>query len=76
MWDNCSMLNNISILTEDQLDDAVDQLIEAVEEYMEIYEYAVEDIDVNLVTCIADGISVNPTPQVIDVALYRIQAMG
>ncbi|KKM25233.1 hypothetical protein LCGC14_1596980, partial [marine sediment metagenome] len=27
-------------------------------------------------TCIADGISVNPTPQVIDVALYRIQAMG
>ncbi len=70
------MLNNISILTEDQLDDAVDQLIEAVEEYMEIYGYAVGDIDVDLVTCVADGISVNPTPQVIDVALYRIQAMG
>lgn len=74
--DNYPMLNNISILTEDQLDDAVDQLIEAVEEYMEIYGYAVGDIDVDLVTCVADGISVNPTPQVIDVALYRIQAMG
>lgn len=74
--DNYPMLNNISILTEDQLDDAVDQLIEAVKEYMEIYEYAVEDIDVDLVTSVADGISVNPTPQVIDVALYRIQAMG
>jgi len=74
--DNYPMLNNISILTEDQLDDAVDQLIEAVEEYMEIYGYAVDDIDVDLVTCVANGIRVNPTPQVIDVALYRIQAMG
>lgn len=66
------MLNNISILTEEQLDDAVDQLMFAVEEHMEIYTYAVEDVDEGLVVSVAEEIGVNPTPQVIGVILHRI----
>ncbi len=67
------MLNNISILTEDQLDDAVDQLVEAVEEHVEIYTHEVDDIDANMVIGIAEGLGVNPTPQVVDVVVYRAQ---
>ena len=67
------MLNNISILTEDQLDDAVDQLVEAVEEYVETYNHDVDDIDTNMVIGVAEGLGVNPTPQVVDVVVYRVQ---
>lgn len=69
------MINNIGILTTDQLDDAVDQLVEAVEEYMETYAHDVDDVDTNLITTIAEDFGVNPTVQVVDVVLYRIQQM-
>jgi len=67
------MLNNISILTEDQLDDAVDQLMFAVEEHMEIYTYYdIDDIDEGFILSVAEEIGVNPTPQVIGVILHRL----
>lgn len=69
------MINNISILTEDQLDDAVDQLVESLLDYADTYECTPDDIDVDFVIHAAEEIGVNPTPQVVDVALYRIQAI-
>lgn len=69
------MLNNIAILTEDQLDDAVDQLVEAVEEHIDIYEYDLDAVDANMVIGLAEGMGVNPTPQVVDIVVYRIQQM-
>lgn len=69
------MLNNISILTEDQLDDAVDQLVEAVEEHIDTYTYDVDAVDANMVIGLAEGMGVNPTPQVVDIVVYRIQQM-
>lgn len=69
------MINNISILTEEQLDEAVDELVEHLISYSDIYEYEAGDIDVNFVIHAADEIGVNPTPQVVDVALYRFQAI-
>jgi len=69
------MLNNIAILTEDQLDDAVDQLVGAVEEYMETYSHDADDVDTNLIMTIAEEFGVNPTAQVVDVVAYRIQQM-
>ena len=70
------MLNNISILTEDQLDAAVDELVEHILEYVDTYDYDVDKLNADFVIQAADGIGVNPTPQVVDVALYRIQAMS
>ena len=69
------MLNNISILTEDQLDDAVDQLVEAVEEYLETFDHEAKDVDDGLIVTLAEGLGVNPTPQVISIVDYRIQQM-
>lgn len=69
------MLNNIAILTEDQLDDAVDQLVDAIKEYMETYSHDVDDVDCNFVMTIAEEFGVNPTAQVVDVVTYRIQQM-
>ena len=66
------MLNNISILTEDQLDDAVEQVVFAVEEYMEIYTHQAEDVDEGLVVFVAEDIGVSPTPQVVNAVLYRV----
>ena len=67
------VLNNISILTEDQLDDAVDQLVESLFGYADTYGIAHKDMDVDFVINAAEEIGVNPTPQVVDVALYRFQ---
>lgn len=69
------MLNNISILTEEQLDDAVDQLVEAVEEYVDTYDHNTDDVNADTVIGIAEELGVNPTPQVVDVVVYRIQQM-
>ena len=69
------MLNNISILTEEQLDDAVDQLVEAVEEYMETYDHDADDVDDKMIMSVAEGLGVNPTPQVVGIVEYRIQQM-
>lgn len=65
--------NQISILTEEQLDDAVDQLVEAVEEYMDTYSHDADDVDTNMVIGVAEELGVNPTPQVVDVVVYRVQ---
>jgi len=69
------MLNNISILTEQQLDEAVDELVEAILDYVDTYDYDVDKLDADFVIQAADDLGVNPTPQVVDVALYRVQAM-
>lgn len=69
------MLNNISILTDEQLDDAVDQLVEAVEGYVDTYDHDTDDVNANMVIGIAEELGVNPTPQVVDVVVYRIQQM-
>ena len=70
------MLGNISILTEDQLDDAVDKLVEKLQEYIDTFGYTVDDMNDAFVVEVADEIDVNPTPQVIEVALYRIGMMN
>ena len=75
MVDNVIMLNNISILTEEQLDDAVDQLVEAVEEYMETYGHDADDVDDKMMITVAEELGVNPTPQVLSIVEYRIQQM-
>ena len=67
------MINNISILTEDQLDDAVDQLVESLLGYYDTYGLTPDDMDVDFVINAAEELGVNPTPQVVDVALYRFQ---
>ncbi len=53
----------------------VDQLVKAVEEYMETYTHDVDDVDTNLIMTIAEDFGVNPTAQVVDVVTYRIQQM-
>jgi hypothetical protein len=70
------MLGNISILTEDQLDEAVDRLVEAIQEHIDTYDYVVDDINDAFVIQVADEIDVNPTPQVIDVVLYRVRVIN
>lgn len=67
------MLNNIGILTEDQLDDAVDQLVHAVEEYVIEDEHDFDDVDANMVHFVAEHYGINATPQVVDVVIYRVQ---
>ena len=65
----------ISILTEDVLDEAVDLIIERLEYYVEVYGYTSEDFDEAFVQQVADEVGVKSTPQVENVVLYRAEQM-
>ena len=61
------MLNNISILTEDQLDDAIELV---VDELIDLCNPS--DVDKMYVELAAEQVGVMPTPQLVSAVMARI----